>query len=165
MRNVVVHYISDPKSYFFCDSSETNFIPQPQKIKVVEGKHNVLVHYVDVSATGLFGVVFCNPFKWIILYFIFSDPKSCYFCVPASIAKWILFLNHRNRKVIGCQHNVLIVHYLNITAPNLFGVVLCNPFKWDILWFISDQKSCFLCACLKARWDEFNSSTTGIEKL
>jgi hypothetical protein len=31
--------------------------------KVVGYKHNDLVHLVDVSATGLFGVVLCNPFK------------------------------------------------------------------------------------------------------
>ena len=33
------------------------------KRKVVGGKHNVLVHYVDVSATDSSSIVICNPFK------------------------------------------------------------------------------------------------------
>ena len=49
---------------------------------VVGGKHNVLVHYVDVCAPDSSGVVLCNPFKCDVLLFI-SDQKSCYFCVPA----------------------------------------------------------------------------------
>ena len=60
------------------------------------------------------------------------------------------FRNHRNRKVAGGTNNV-IVHYVYISAPGPFGVVLCTPFKWDILWFIiSDRKSCFLCASHKS---------------
>ena len=55
--------------------------------------------------------------------------------VPSPPAKWILFLNHRNRKVVGGKHNVLI-HYLDICAPDPSSVVLCNLFIWDILWFI-----------------------------
>ena len=50
-------------------------------------------------------------------------------CVCALTAKQILFLNHRNRKVVGGAHNVL-VHYIDDFAPNLSGVVLCNPFIW-----------------------------------
>ena len=110
--------------------------------KVVWGKHNVLVHYVDASAPNPSGVIFCNPFKWDIVLFI-SDPKSCFFSVSSTPAKWILFLNHRNKKVVGGEHNGL-VHYVDVSAPNPAGVVLWNPLKWDILWFISDQKSCFL---------------------
>jgi hypothetical protein len=55
--------------------------------------------------------------------------------VSATTAKKNLFHNHRNRKVVGGTHNVL-AHYVDISAPNLFDVVLCNPFKWDILWSI-----------------------------
>ncbi|OEU11302.1 hypothetical protein FRACYDRAFT_246417 [Fragilariopsis cylindrus CCMP1102] len=43
--------------------SKMNFIPQPQEQKVVGGKLNVLVHYVDISAISLFDVVPYNPFK------------------------------------------------------------------------------------------------------
>ena len=55
--------------------------------------------------------------------------------VPSPPAKWILFLNHRNRKVVGGKHNVLI-HYLDICAPDPSSVVLCGS-----LFIISDQKS------------------------
>ena len=40
----------------------------------------------------------------------------------------------------------------------LFGVVLCNPLEWGILWFISGQKSCFL--CFEQQQNKFYSSTT-----
>ena len=99
--------------------------------KVVGGKHNVLLIYVDVRALDPSGVVLYNPFFWDIMY---STP-----------AKWIPFCNHKNRKVVGGKHNVLVL-YVNASAPNPSGVVICNPFKWDILWFISDWKSCYLCA-------------------
>ena len=92
--------------------------------KVAGGKPNILVHYVDVFAPNLFGVVLWNPFKWDILWFILI--KTLFIFVPATKAKWILFCNHRNRKVVGGKHNVL-VHYVDVCAPNLFGVVLCNP--------------------------------------
>ncbi|OEU11808.1 hypothetical protein FRACYDRAFT_244932 [Fragilariopsis cylindrus CCMP1102] len=49
-------------------------------------------------------------------------------CVPTTLAKQILFLNHMNRKVVGGKHNI-ILDYEHISAPGLFGVVLCNCFK------------------------------------
>ena len=79
--------------------------------KVVGDKHNVLAHYVDVSATSLLDVVLCNPFKWDILWVIISDQKSCYFCVPAITARCISFRNYKERKVVEDSHNVL-VYYL-----------------------------------------------------
>ena len=57
-----------------------------------------------------------------------NNPKNG---VPSTTAKW--------------KHNVL-VYYVDAGAPNLEGLVLCNTSKWDILWFISDRKSCCLCA-------------------
>ena len=74
-------------------------------------------------------------FRWDIFLFI-SGRKSGCVCVCALTAKKILFLNHRNRKVVGGAHNVL-VHYIDDFAPNLSGVVLCNPFIWFLLLFIS----------------------------
>ena len=103
-------------------------------------KHNVLVHYVDVCATDLAGVVIWNLFIWDILWFI--SIKNHIICVP----KWILFLKHRNRKVVGGKHNVL-VHFVNVSAPDLAGVVIWNSFTWDFLWFITIEKSCYFCAC------------------
>ena len=83
-----------------------------------------LIHLVLSSAT-LSNEIFCGWF-W---------SKTCYFYVPTTFANWILFLNHRNRKNVGGKHNIL-VHCVNIYAPVLAGVVLWNPFKWDILWYI-----------------------------
>ena len=45
----------------------------------------------------------------------------------ATTAKSISFLNHRNRKVVGGKHNVL-VHYVDASASDPSGVVHCNPF-------------------------------------
>ena len=111
--------------------------------KVVGGKHNILVHYVDVCAPNLFVVVLCNTFKWDILWFILI--KNLVIFVPTTIEKQILFLNHRNKKVVEGKHNFL-VHYVDVCAPNLFSVVLCNPFIWDILWFIFVKNLVNLCA-------------------
>jgi hypothetical protein len=53
-------------------------------------------------------------------------------CVPAIIAKcitakYILFCYLREIKVVGGTHNVL-VHYVDTCcAPDLAGVVICNP--------------------------------------
>ena len=57
------------------------------------------------------------------------------FCVPSTTAACKLFNNHRNKKVVGGNYNVL-VYYKNASAPGLESVVLCNTFKWDILLFI-----------------------------
>ena len=39
-----------------------------------------------------------------------------------------LFLSHRNRKVVGDKHNVL-VHFVNVCTSGPAGVVLWNPLK------------------------------------
>ena len=57
--------------------------------KVVGGKHNVLVHYVDDCAPNLSGVVLYN-----ILLFIFFLIKILFF-FPSTIAKWIAALKHQ----------------------------------------------------------------------
>ena len=75
-----------------------------------------------------------------------------------STAKWILFLNHRNRKVVGGKYNVL-VHWRNVGVPNQSGFVLCNPL------FISGWKSVCLCACVHQQQNKLYSSTTGTEML
>ena len=140
-----------PKIMLFlcaCHKSEMNLFCNHRNGKVVGGKRNGQLHYVNVCASSPSGVVVCNPFKWDILYsFLTRNPVG--FCVPTTPAKRILFLNHNNRKVAGGKHNVL-VHYVNACAPDPSGVVLCNAFIWDILWFISDPKSCCLCAFLNS---------------
>ena len=83
--------------------------------KVVGGKHNVLVvHYVDDSAPDPSGIVVCNPFKWDILCLFLIKNHHVVFCVPALKAKWTLFLNHRDRKVVGGKQNKL-VHYVDVS--------------------------------------------------
>ena len=81
--------------------------------------------YLVLSSASLSNKIFCVHF-W---------SKIMLFSVPSTTAKWISFHNHRNRKVVGGKHNVLI-HYLDICAPDPSSVVLCNLFIWDILWFI-----------------------------
>ena len=78
---------------------------------------------------------YCCLQSFQIRYFVvclFLIQNHVFFCVPATKAKWILFLNHRNRKVVRGKHNVLI-HYADASAPDPSGFVLCNTFKWDIL--------------------------------
>jgi hypothetical protein len=53
--------------------------------------------------------------------------KNLVIFVCATTAKSITFRNHRNRKVVGGKHNVL-VHYVDVDVPDPSGVVLCNPF-------------------------------------
>ena len=47
---------------------------------------------------------------------------------------------HQPQEQKSCRstHNDL-VHYVDDCAHNLSGIVLCNPFIWDMLLFISDQ--------------------------
>ena len=99
--------------------------------KLVGGKHNILIHYLDASAPDSSGYVLCNPFKWDILCSYLIKNHLVIF-VHATTANRIPFCNRRNRKVVGGKHNILI-HYLDVSAPDSSGYVLCNPFKWDIL--------------------------------
>ena len=105
--------------------------------KVVGGKYNVLVHYVDACAPDPSTVVPWNPSIWDILWFILiKNLVICVcVCVCATTAKRILFQNHRNRKVVGGKHNVL-VYYVNASAADPAGVILCNPFQ--MRYFVVD---------------------------
>ncbi|OEU06549.1 hypothetical protein FRACYDRAFT_254378 [Fragilariopsis cylindrus CCMP1102] len=85
------------------------------------GKHNVPVHYVDVSAPESSGIVLCNPVRTkkvmggkhnVLVHFLnVCAPKSSgiVLCNPV-----------RNGKDVGGKHNVL-VHYVDDCAPNLSG--------------------------------------------
>ena len=45
--------------------------------------------------------------------------------------------SHRKIKgLVGTPLNNVLVHYVDASAPGPSGVVLYNPFKWDILLFI-----------------------------
>ena len=71
-----------------------------------------------------------------LLYEIFSGSflfkNHVVFCVPTTKAKCILFFNHRKKKVVGGNQNVL-VHSVDVCAPDPSGVVLCNPFSGSFL--------------------------------
>ena len=124
-HNVLIHYLKvyapDSTSVVFCNPFKW------------DGNHNILVNYAEVCAPDSTSVVLCNPFKWDIVWFILT--KNHTVCVPTTLAKHILFLNHMNRKVVRGNHNVLI-HNAEVYAPDSKSVFLCNPFKWDISWFI-----------------------------
>jgi hypothetical protein len=61
--------------------------------------------------------------------------KNLVVCVPSTTADCNLFNNHRNKKLIGGNYNVL-VYNKNASAPDPESIVLCNTFKCDILLFI-----------------------------
>ena len=84
----------------------------------------MLVHpaYLMLFSAALSYEIFCGSFLI----------KNLVIFVCLTAAKQILFLNHRNGKVVGGKHNVL-VHYLNASAPDPSDVFLCYPFKCDIL--------------------------------
>ena len=55
-------------------------------------------------------------------------------CKPPTPKSSLLF-NCRNKKVVGGKHHIL-VHYADASAPDSEDVVYCDPFIWNILWFI-----------------------------
>ena len=81
---------------------------------------------MDASATAPEGVtsatlsnkIFCCSFL----------VKNLVVCVPSTIADCNLFNNHRNKKVVEGNYNIL-VYYRDTSAPNLEGVVFCKAFK------------------------------------
>ena len=109
---------------------------------------------MDASASGSSSVVLCNPFKWDILLFILINNHVV--CVPSTIAKWISFYNHRNRKVVKGKHNVLVL-YVDACVPDPFGVVLCNPFIWDILLFILIKNLVVCVPSTPVKWISFHN--------
>ena len=99
--------------------------------------------FVQSTHPVLSNGTFSNEILCCSLLFLIQN--LAYF-VCATTAKWILSLNHRNKKVVRDKHNVL-VHYVNVCAPDPAGVVLWNPFKWDTLWFILIENLVIICVC------------------
>ena len=87
---------------------------------------------------------------------MFISIENLFIFVSASTAKQKKILNHRNRKVAGGTHNVL-VHYVNASTPNPSGIVLCNPFKWDILcsFLIKNHPVVVFVPSTTAKWISF----------
>ena len=147
MRYFVVHYFSVQNHVTCVPAIKAKWIIflSHRNRKFAGRKHNVLEPYVNVCALDHSGVVICNPFKWDILWFILIN--NLVFCVPTTLAKWILFRNYMIKKVVGGVHNVL-AHYVNVCAPDPFGIGLCNPFKWDILCSFLIRKIMLFFVCL-----------------
>ena len=106
----------------------------------------MLVHptHLVLSFASLSNKIFCGSFLI----------ENLAICVPTTLAKQVLFLNHINKKVVWGKH-IVLVHYVNACAPDPSAVLLCNHFIWDILWFISDWKSCCLCAYHNSKMNSF----------
>ena len=82
---------------------------------------------MDATTPNPSGVVLCNPFKQdIVCSFLIKNHLAIF--VPSTTVNQISFHNHRNRKVVGGKHNILPL-YVDVSAPNPSGVVLCNTFK------------------------------------
>ena len=93
-------------------------------------------------------------FKWDVLLFISGQKSGCLCACIISTAKQILIINHRNRKVVGGTHNVLI-HDVDDFLPNLSGVVHWNPFIWVLCW--SFLIKILLLFFLPQQWNEFQN--------
>ncbi|OEU10485.1 hypothetical protein FRACYDRAFT_246948 [Fragilariopsis cylindrus CCMP1102] len=67
--------------------------------------------------------------QFLLLLLLWQPISEWYFWAwkDDSLAK-MLEARIRNRKVVGGKHNVL-VQYVDVSVPDLCGVVLCNPFK------------------------------------
>ena len=72
--------------------------------------------HLVLSCATLSNKIFCCSFLIKILFFVCVHQQQNDF-----------FLNHKNRKVVGGKHNIL-VHYVYVCALDPSGAVLCNPF-------------------------------------
>ena len=100
MRYLVL--ISDQKSCCFlcaCLKSKTNFIPQSHRQKSCRRQTQC---YSTLCGCLCTQPIWCCPLQPIQMrhFVVHFDPKSCYLCVPTTLAKHILFLNHINIKVL-----------------------------------------------------------------
>ena len=80
----------------------------------------MLVHltYLVLSSATLSNEVYCGSFL----------VKNLVVCVPSTTADCNLSNNHRSKKVVGGNYNVL-VDCTDVSVPDKKSVVLCNPFK------------------------------------
>ena len=87
------------------------------------------LHYNSITSS------YCNypqVARWCAGY------RKIFVLMQLKKVKWISFYNHRNRGAVGGRHNVLLL-YVDVSAHNPPGAVLCIPFIWDILLFIPNQ--------------------------
>ena len=130
-------------------TADCNLFNSHRNKKLMGGNYNVQVHFKNASASNPEGVVLCNTFKWDILLFILIE--NDFVCMPSTTADGNLFNNHRYKKVVGGNTNVL-VYYVDASAPDSEGVILCNTFKWVILLCVHihfKSLKCMLCMSLR----------------
>ena len=95
-------------------------------------------------------ILLCHDAVCVCTFKLFLLKIWLFLCVCIiSTAKQIVFLNHRNRQVVGGTNNVLI-HYADDYSPNLSGVVLCNPFICNILLLFINFLVKNLVVCVRA---------------
>ena len=125
------------------------FIPQPQDQKSCGRQTQCSNTLCECLCARPIWCCPMEPFqmRYFVVHFL---NKTLVVFVPTTLAKQTLFLNHRSKNFIGCKDNAPI-HHADASAPGTSGVVLCNPFKWDVLWFIL-IKNLVLCV--------YNSSET-----
>ena len=85
---------------------DCNLFNNHRNQKVVGGNYNVLVYYKHASAPDPESIVLCNTFKCDILLLILIE--NLVVCVPSTTANCNLSNNHRNKKVVGGNYNVLV---------------------------------------------------------
>ena len=156
MRYLVVHF--DQKScYYLCayHISKTNFIQQPHEQKCCRRQTQWSSTLCGCFCTCLIWCCPMEPFqmRYLVVHF---DQKSCFICVPTTLARQILFSNHRNKKVVGGNYNVLVL-YADASASDPAGVVLFNTFKWYILWFILIKNLVVCVPAMISKWISFRN--------
>ena len=71
--------------------------------------------------------VISSPLVWILTKIIIKQLIMATTPTPTRLGKHAINHNHRERKVIGGKHNVL-VHYMDACVPDSSDVVIWNPF-------------------------------------
>ena len=74
--------------------------------------------------------------------FLIENHDVVFNIVPSTTENCILFRNHKDFKVVGGSHYVL-VHYVDAFAPDLSGAVICNPqhrISANMSYFHASQK-------------------------
>ena len=117
--------------------SKTNFIPQPHEQK---GCRRLTQCSSTLCGCLCIWPIWCCPMlPFQMRYFVdHFDQKSCYLCAYHNSRTDFIPQPHEQkscRRLTQCSSTL----YVDDCAPNLPGVVLCNPFKSDVLWFIIQE--------------------------
>ena len=126
-------FMSDQKScccFCACHNSKTNFIPQSQEQKSC-GRQTQ--HSSIVCGCLCTQPVWCCPMepfqmRYFVVHYLQMIKNHVVVFVPSTTVDCNLFNNHRIKKVVGGNCNIL-VNYKNASAPNPEDIVLCSTFK------------------------------------